>query len=152
FEGSVRPVHLYAKPVILHAIREIAERAQNGFVLGSTDAGRAKWVESLANELGVSAGFVFKRRVSGEETEVRALSADVNGRDVVIYDDMIRTGSSLLNAAEAYRGAGAARVFVVATHGLFPGGALVRLESSGLIERIICTDTHPRALELRSHF
>ena len=90
--------------------------------------------------------------VSGEETEVRALSADVRDCDVVIYDDMIRTGSSLLHAAEAYRNAGAVRVFVVATHGLFPGDALARLRGSGVIERIVCTDTHPRALEHRSDF
>jgi ribose-phosphate pyrophosphokinase len=151
FEGSVRPVHLYAKPVILEAIRELAA-GSSSFVLGSTDAGRAKWVESLANEMGVNAGFVFKRRISGLETEVRALSADVRGRDVILYDDMIRTGSSLLHAAEAYRGAGATRVFVVATHGLFPADALARLRASGAVERVVCTDTHPRAIAQRCDF
>ena len=149
FEGGIRSTHVYGKPFVMAAARRLAPA---GLVLASTDAGRAKWVESLANELGVSAGFVFKRRVSGEETEVRALSADVRDCDVVIYDDMIRTGSSLLHAAEAYRNAGALRVFVVATHGLFPGDALARLRDSGVIERIVCTDTHPRALELRSDF
>jgi ribose-phosphate pyrophosphokinase len=144
FEGSVRPVHLYAKAVILDAVRELTAGAE--YVLGSTDAGRAKWVESLANELGVSAGFVFKRRISGAETEVRALSADVRDRDVVIYDDMIRTGSSLVHAAEAYRASGARRIFVVATHGVFPGDALARLRSSNAFERIVVTDSHPRAL------
>ena len=143
FEGNVRPVHLYAKPLILEAIRALGD---GDFVLASTDAGRAKWVESLANELGVSAGFVFKRRISGSETEVRAMSADVRDRDVVVYDDMIRTGSSLAHAAAAYRGAGARRVFVVATHGIFPGDALASLASGGLVERVVCTDSHPRAV------
>ena len=155
FEGSLRPVHLYAKTLILQAIRELpldgmgaapVSDAGPTFVLASTDAGRAKWVESLANELGVSAGFIFKRRISGAQTEVRALSADVRDRDVVLYDDMIRTGSSLIHAADAYRSAGARRVFVVATHGLFPGDALERLRVSGTVERVVCTDTHPRAL------
>ncbi len=145
FEGNVRPVHLYAKEVILDAVRELAGGGE--FVLGSTDAGRAKWVESLANELGVGAGIVLKRRLSGTETEVRAMSADVRDRDVVVYDDMIRTGGSLIHAAVAYRTAGAKRILVVATHGIFPGDALARLQTSGVIERVVCTDTHPRAVE-----
>ncbi len=142
FEGDVRPVHLYAKSIILNAARELGGDA---FVLGSTDAGRAKWVESLANELGVSAGFILKRRLSGERTEVVALSADVRGARVVIYDDMIRTGGSLINAAEAYKSAGATSVSVVTTHGVFPGGAIDKLRASGVISRIVCTDSHPAA-------
>ena len=146
FEGAIRPVHLYAKPLIEQAITAIA--AGLDVVLASTDAGRAKWVESLANDLGVSAAFVLKRRLAGDKTEVVAMSAHVEGRHVIIYDDMIRTGGSLIEAARAYRDAGAARVSAVTTHGLFPGGALARIEASGLIDRIACTDTHPRAREL----
>src|SRR5260370_24823755 len=57
---------------VIHALaREIAGR---DFVLGSTDAGRAKWVESLSNELGVPAAFVYKRRRGPESTEVTAVS------------------------------------------------------------------------------
>lgn len=144
FEGDVAPVHLYARPVILEAIREVGG---GSFVLGSTDAGRAKWVESLANHLGVAAGFVLKRRVDGSRTEVLALSADVKGQTVVLYDDMIRTGSSLLQAASAYKAAGAARVSVVATHGVFPRDAAATLKKSGLLEVVVVTDTHPAALE-----
>ncbi|MEM1414815.1 MAG: ribose-phosphate diphosphokinase [Myxococcota bacterium] len=150
FQGSVRPVHLYATPVVLELIRELA--GGEDFVLGATDAGRAKWVESLANDLGVDAGFVFKRRVSGEETEVTALAADVKGKTVVIYDDMIRTGGSLMGAARAYRAAGAARIAAVTTHGVLPGEALARIQASGLFTRIACTDTHPRARELMEAF
>ena len=89
FSGNIRPVHLQARSVVLQAIRDFGGE---DFVLGATDAGRAKWVESLANDLQVDAGFVFKRRLSDRETEVTALAADVEGRPVVIYDDMIRTG------------------------------------------------------------
>jgi len=149
FEGSLCPVHLYAKSIVLESIRELGG---DNFVLGATDAGRAKWVESLANELNVSAGFVFKRRLDGERTEVVAMNADVRGRKVVIYDDMIRTGGSLIQAAEAFRAAGATQVAVVTTHGLFPGEAVTRIQKCGAIERIICTDSHPRARELASDF
>lgn len=146
FADPIRPVHLYARPVVLELIRELASEAGgDSFVLGATDAGRAKWVEHLANQLGVDAAFVFKRRLDGSRTEVTALAADVEGREVVLYDDMIRTGGSLLGAAQAYLDAGATGVSAVCTHGIFPGDALKRLESSGLLRRVAATDTHPQA-------
>ncbi|OGQ86125.1 MAG: ribose-phosphate pyrophosphokinase, partial [Deltaproteobacteria bacterium RIFOXYA12_FULL_58_15] len=145
FEGDVQPFHLYATPVILEIVGRFGG---DDFVMACTDAGRAKWVESLANKLGVSASFVFKRRLSGTHTEVTAVSAQVEGRNVVIYDDMIRTGGSLLQAAQAYRGAGAKRIVAVATHGLFPGDSVKRIIDSGLFEVVEVTDTHPRAVEL----
>lgn len=145
FEGPVRPTHVYAKPVIAEVARKLGG---DDFVIGCTDAGRAKWVESLANDLDVTAAFVFKKRLSGDKTEVTAVSAQVAGRRVVIYDDMIRTGGSLMGAAEAYRAAGAVEISALATHGLFPGDALARLRASGLFAAIACTDSHPRAREL----
>ncbi len=145
FEGALRALHCYGKPVV-----EQAARAVGGadFVLACTDAGRAKWVESLANDLGVTASFVFKRRLSGERTEVLAVSAQVQGKQVIIYDDMIRTGGSLMGAARAYLEAGATSIAAIATHGLFPRDALDKLTASGLFTHIVCTDSHPRARAL----
>lgn len=149
FEGPVRPSHVYAKPIIA----EIARRLGGAdFVLGCTDAGRAKWVESLANDVGVTAAFVFKRRLSGDRTEVSALDAQVQGKRVVIYDDMIRTGGSLVNAARAYRDAGAVSIDAIATHGLLPGDSIARLQATGLFGKVVVTDSHPRAVELASDF
>lgn len=145
FSGLIRPVHLQARDRILEAARRLGG---DGFVMACTDAGRAKWVEYLANELGVTASFVFKRRLSGDETEVTAVSAQVRDRPVVIYDDMIRTGGSLIGAAQAYHDAGAARISAIATHGLFPGDALARIRESGLFDHIVTTDSHPRAVTL----
>jgi len=142
FEGTIRPFHVYAKPVIQQLARELAG---DSFVLGSTDAGRAKWVESLANDLRVPAAFVFKRRTSGETTEVMAVSASLRGETVVIYDDMIRTGGSLMNAARAYREAGAGKLIAIATHGVFPRDAAARVIASGLFEHVAVTDSHPNA-------
>ncbi len=154
FEGSVQPVHLYARPVILDAIRAFGDPDGDGgeFVVACTDAGRAKWVQSLANALGMPASFVFKRRTSGSETEITAVSAQVEGRRVVIYDDMIRTGGSLVSAARAYQGAGATSIAAVATHGVFPADALDRIRKSGLFAGVATTDTHPRALALAGGF
>jgi ribose-phosphate pyrophosphokinase len=143
FEGTIRPFHVYAKPVIEKLARELAGPQ---FVLGSTDAGRAKWVESLANDLGVPAAFVFKRRLSAASTEVTAVSATLSGETVVIYDDMIRTGGSLLNAARAYREAGAGKLFALATHAVLPEGAFERILASGLFEAVGVTNSHPNAL------
>ncbi|CAL1521493.1 ribose-phosphate diphosphokinase [Chitinophaga sp. MM2321] len=147
FESGIRPMHLYAKDFVKEAALEMA--AGRPFVLASTDAGRAKWVESLANDLHVPAAFVFKRRISGDETAITAISADVKDKIVIIYDDMIRTGGSLIHAAESYRDAGAAEICVITTHGIFAGNGFQKIKNSGIIKRIICTDTHPNALLIK---
>ena len=149
FEGGIRPIHVYAKDLILDAARRLGG---TDFVLACTDAGRAKWVESLANDLGVQAAFVYKRRVSGSETHVTGVSAQVAGKRVVIYDDMIRTGGSLINAAQAYRDAGAVAIDAIATHGLFPGDSLARIQATGLFGQVATTDSHPRAVALSSGY
>jgi len=149
FEGGIRPVHVYGKALVLDAARRLGG---DDFVLACTDAGRAKWVESLANDLGVDAAFVYKRRVDGNRTEVTGVSAQVAGKRVVIYDDMIRTGGSLINAAAAYRDAGAAAIAAIATHGVLPGDSIERLRGSGLFGTIVVSDSHPRANALRGDF
>jgi ribose-phosphate pyrophosphokinase len=146
FEGGIHPMHVYGRAVIEPLARHLAG---DSFVLGSTDAGRAKWVESLARDLAVPAAFVYKRRTSAEATEVRAVSTQLNGETVVIYDDMIRTGTSLMNAARAYRDAGAGELVAVATHAVFPGDAFGRIRASGLFAAVATTNSHPRALQLQ---
>ena len=148
FEGGIRPIHVYGKSLVTAAARRLGGA---DFVLACTDAGRAKWVESLANDLNVAVAFVYKRR-HDDETTVTGVSAQVAGKRVVIYDDMIRTGGSLIGAALAYRDAGAVAIDAVATHGLFPGDSLARLEESGLFGRIVVTDSHPRAVALQGAF
>jgi ribose-phosphate pyrophosphokinase len=148
FEGGIRPIHMYGKSLVTAAARRLGGA---DFVLACTDAGRAKWVESLANDLNVAAAFVYKRR-HDDATEVTGVSAQVSGKHVVIYDDMIRTGGSLLNAARVYRDSGAVAIDAIATHGLFPGDSLARIAQSGLLGRIIVTDSHPRAVALQDHF
>ena len=147
FEGGIRPIHVYGKSLVIAAARRLGG---DSFVLACTDAGRAKWVESLANDLEVPAAFVYKRRLDGEQTEVTGVSAQVGGKRVVIYDDMIRTGGSLINAARAYRDAGATNIDAIATHGLFPGDSLAKLRATGLFGKIVVSDSHPRAVDLAS--
>jgi ribose-phosphate pyrophosphokinase len=148
FEGGIRPVHIQGKSLVTAAARRLGGP---DFVLACTDAGRAKWVESLANDMNVAAAFVYKRR-HDDATAVTGVSAQVAGKRVVIYDDMIRTGGSLMLAARAYRDAGAVAIDAIATHGVFPVDSLARIAASGLLGRIVVTDSHPRAVALQSGF
>jgi ribose-phosphate pyrophosphokinase len=139
FEGDTVALELYAETKIIAAIERLGLKR---LCLASTDMGRAKWVQTLANRLHAPVALIHKKRLSGSETRVHAVVGDVTGMDVVIYDDMIRTGGSLLQAAEAYLKAGAAAVYAAATHLVLPEGTIAKLEASSLA-RIIGTDTHP---------
>jgi ribose-phosphate pyrophosphokinase len=145
FESNVHATHIYCKQLIIDAILKLGG---NNFVLAATDAGRAKWVESLANEMKVSSAFIYKNRLSATETEVVGINADVQDKNVVIYDDMIRTGGSLMKAAAAYRNKGANKIFVVTTHGMFSNNALDKIAEQGIIEKIICTNSHASAIAI----
>lgn len=144
FDSDVQPQHIYCTELNEQNARMLANGED--FVLAATDAGRAKWVESMANQMGVRGAFIYKRRHSAVETEVLAVNANVQDSHVIIYDDMIRTGGSLLEAAKAYKQEGASKISVMTTHGLFTNNALERLAGSGMISGIISLDTHPNAV------
>ena len=139
--------HIYGAPVIPELSRSVTGGRR--YVLGATDAGRAKWVESLSRQLGVDPAFVYKRRdPSSGDISLTGVNADVKDNEVVIYDDMIRTGSSLIQAARAYQVAGASRIHAVTSHLVLPPGALDRLRASGLFETISGTNSHPGSNQL----
>jgi ribose-phosphate pyrophosphokinase len=150
FEGDVVALELYAEPKIVKAIESLG---LSDLCLASTDMGRAKWVEVFANRLQAPVALIHKKRVSGSQTKVSAVVGDVAGKNVVIFDDMIRTGGSLIQAAECYLNAGAKSVHAAATHLVIPEGTVAKLEASPLA-RIIGTDTHPnhRLVEGRPRF
>ncbi|MEZ4300075.1 MAG: ribose-phosphate diphosphokinase [Polyangiaceae bacterium] len=139
--------HLYGAPLVTSTIRKIM--ADRPFVLGATDAGRAKWVQSLAGNLGVEPAFVYKKRdpVTGD-IALTGINADVSGREVMIYDDMIRTGSSLLQAGRAYKAAGATKVHAIASHLILPGGSVDKLLTAGVFDTVSGTNSHPGSLRV----
>lgn len=147
FDDSHVTHHVYGYPVITRAMRALASSPD--FIVGATDAGRAKWVESLARTLGVAPAFVYKRR-DGESGAIAmtGINADVRGREVIVYDDMIRTGTSLVQAGQAYLDAGATRIHAMASHLVFPAGALDRIRASGVFHTIAGTDSHPASQQL----
>ena len=139
--------HLYGAPIITSLVRRAM--GDRPYVLGATDAGRAKWVQSLAKELGVEPAFVYKRRDSKSGAlSITGVNADVRGREVVMYDDMIRTGSSLLQAGRAYLEAGASAVHAVASHLVLPGQSLEKLLDSKVLSSIHGTNSHPGSLRI----
>ena len=153
FGDDVRAFHVYGKELVFESARAMAG-SEADFVLAAPDAGRAKWVQSLANELGVDVALAYKRRVGDGKVRLTGVDAKVAGRVVVIYDDMVRTGSTLIEAAQAFRAAGAERVHAVCTHLVLPGDALERLVGPGVLggppvlDGLAGTDSHPRALQL----
>jgi len=148
FGDSHTTHHIYGAPIVTQAIKRLM--ADRPYVLGATDAGRAKWVESLARKLGVDPAFVYKRRdATTGEISLTGVNADVRGMEVVIYDDMIRTGSSLIQAGKAYLAAGASKIHAVASHLVLPAGSLERIRGSGVFGEIIGTDSHPASELLR---
>jgi ribose-phosphate pyrophosphokinase len=147
FSDSHVTHHVYGSPVITAVVERIAGRRT--YVLGATDAGRAKWVESLAGRLQTEPAFVYKRRdPSSGKLSVTGINADVRDKLVIIYDDMIRTGSSLLQAAQAYHAAGAREVHAIASHLVLPGDSLARLLDSGLVSSVNGTNSHPRSAQV----
>lgn len=140
--------HLYGAPLVTSLAKDIAAGAP--FVLGATDAGRAKWVQSLARDLGVEPAFVYKHRDPDTgQVAMTGINADVRGKTVIIYDDMIRTGSSLLQAGRAYKQAGASSVHAVASHLVLPGDSADKLLGADVFTSIGGTNSHPGSQKLK---
>jgi ribose-phosphate pyrophosphokinase len=147
FDDSHITHHLYGAPLITASIRRLM--GDRPFVLGATDAGRAKWVQSLAHTLGVEPAFVYKRRdPESGGLGITGINADVRGKEVMVYDDMIRTGSSLLQAGRAYLAAGATAVHAIASHLVLPGDSLEKLRTTGVFASISGSDSHPGSQQL----
>jgi ribose-phosphate pyrophosphokinase len=147
FEDRHVTHHLYGAPIVTEMVKQAM--GDTPYVLGATDAGRAKWVQSLARTLGVEPAFVYKQRDSSSGSlSVTGINADVAGKEVVVYDDMIRTGSSLVQAGRAYLAAGASRVHAVASHLVLPGDSLKKIMDSGVFTTVRGTDSHPGSRSL----
>lgn len=147
FEGYLHSVHLSAAGLVLDVVNRIAKENSGDTVVACTDAGRAKWVQQLANDAGLTAAFVYKARRGGGTT-VTGVNADVAGKHVIVYDDMVRTGGSLIQAGKAYKDAGAKAITAIATHGVLPGDSLGKIEACGYFSALYCTDSLPNVIAL----
>ncbi len=131
--------HLYAVNVFEEDIRR--KRLKSPVVV-SPDAGGIKMARAYAKRFGGDLAIVDKRRSSPEATEVMHILGEVKGRTCILVDDLIATGSSLVEAADALQEAGATEVYACVTHPVLSGPARSRIASSALKELIV-TDTIP---------
>jgi ribose-phosphate pyrophosphokinase len=131
--------HLFAAPVLLDAIRKIDTRE---LVIVSPDVGGLTRARAIAKRLEASLAVIDKRRTGKNETEILNVVGEVEGKDVLILDDIIDTAGTLVQAEAALRRQGARRTYAAAVHGVFSGPALDRIEASGL-ESLLVTNTIP---------
>lgn len=104
------------------------------------DKGALERAAAAADLIDVPVDHLEKTRLSPTEVRMAAKELDVKGRRVAIVDDLIASGSTMLQAAQQLKAQGATHVYAACTHGLFTGNALPRLLSQG-IDRVLCTDT-----------
>jgi ribose-phosphate pyrophosphokinase len=133
--------HLSATPVFYDYFMRIRGELQN-LCLVSPDVGNVKVAESFANMLGGELAIIHKRRIDGKEVKTGGLIGSVKGKTVLMYDDMITTGGTVVEAARLVLEEGAAKIIVAATHPVMVGLAMERLSASP-ISRIVCTNTIP---------
>ena len=109
-------------------------------VVVTPDVGGIKMARAYAKNLGADLAIVDKRRVSGSEIAIEHMIGDVEDMDVILVDDMISTAGTITDACRMALAHGARKAYIAATHGLFCGSALERIENSS-VERIFVTDT-----------
>lgn len=131
--------HLYARKVIFERLRQLNISGETTVIL-APDTGSAPMSQAYSKHLGVGFALVDKRRTAPNKAEVVHLIGDLEGKQVIIIDDMIDTGGTLVNAANAAMKSGAISVMAFATHGILSGPAVKQLNSSP-IEKIIVTNT-----------
>ena len=137
--------HLYAVTVFEKYLRSKKIKSP---VVVSPDVGGIKMARGYAKRLEAGLAIVDKRRNSPEATEVMHILGEVKGKTCILVDDLIATGSSMVEAAEAVRKAGATAVYACVTHPIMSGSARDRIAGSCLKELIV-TDTIPLAAEKR---
>ncbi len=134
--------HLYAKPVIVNALREKFPEGCDHLTVVSPDVGGVKMARAYSDALGARLAIVAKHRVSATEVEAMQVIGDVEGRDVVLIDDMTETAGTLCAAADILRDNGAKRIFAAVSHAVIGDLGHERIENSA-IEEVITTDSTP---------
>lgn len=131
--------HLYAINV---TERYIKDKKINNLVVVSPDVGGIKLARAYSKRLNAGLAIVDKRRSSPDAIEVMNILGEVKAKNCLLVDDLIATGSSLVEAAQAIKKAGALTVSACISHAILSGPAVERIESSSL-EELIVTDTIP---------
>jgi ribose-phosphate pyrophosphokinase len=141
--------HLYAKPVLINYLRERHPDTSNLTVV-SPDVGGVKMARAYADALGAELAIVAKHRISSTRVEAMNVIGEVEGRDVLLVDDMTETAGTLTAAAEILHKHGAKRIYAGVSHAIISELALTRLADSA-IEEVITTDSVPQAHGSKIH-
>ncbi|MCD6382310.1 MAG: ribose-phosphate pyrophosphokinase [Candidatus Hydrothermae bacterium] len=130
--------NLYATPIFKEYFGHLDPER---YVIVSPDIGSIKRARHIANKLGnLPIALVDKRRPSPNRAEVINIVGEVSGKDLLIVDDIIDTGSTLCEAAKALKDKGANLIRAAATHGLFSGNAGEKIDQAP-IDEVVITDT-----------
>ncbi len=130
--------NLYAMPVIVKDITDYL--GQGNLMVVSPDVGGVVRARALAKRLGADLAIVDKRRERAGESEVMNIIGDVEGRSCILIDDIVDSGGTMCNAADALLREGAKDVCAYATHGVLSGGAVARIKGSKL-KSLVITDS-----------
>lgn len=126
--------HLFAAPVFAEYIRS---KHLKDLVIVSPDVGGVARARHFAKRFDAPIAIVDKRRPAPNQAEVLHVIGDVQGKNAILYDDMVDTAGTITEAARLIMKHGAANVFAVASHGVLSGPALERIKASPLEELII---------------
>lgn len=129
--------HLYAAPVIFDYLKKAAIP---NLVVVSPDLGGLKMAAAYAQQLGAELAIVAKRRTSPTETEAISVIGDIEGRNVLLVDDLTETAGTLVNAAALLKNRGARQIRACVSHALVNDLGAERLRKS-VIDELITTDT-----------
>jgi len=109
----------------------------------SPDVGSIKMARAYAKRVSAGLAIIDKRRVSPEKAEAMHIMGEVEGKNVIIIDDMIATGSSLIEAVEALKKAKAKTIYAAITHGILSGPAIQRIDQCKGLEKLLISDSVP---------
>ena len=132
--------NVYSSPVLLG---EVWKQKYDDLVVVSPDVGGVVRARALAKRLDTPLAIVDKRRERAGESEVMNIIGDVKGKSCILIDDIVDSGGTLVNAAEALLAQGAKDVTAYITHGVLSGGAVSRITNSKLRELVITDSIQP---------
>jgi len=131
--------HLFASPVLIEYFMEVG---LEDLTIVAPDIGSVRMARALAKRFKAPFALIDKRRPMPNVAEVMNVIGEVEGKNVILFDDMIDTGGTIVNAAKALEEHGAKDIYVGCTHGVFSGDALRRIDDSPIKEFVI-TNTIP---------
>src|ERR671926_241065 len=133
--------NLFAAPAMVADIKQRLD-LKNVMVV-SPDVGGVVRARALAKRIDAPLSIVDKRRERAGESEVMNIIGDVSGRSCILVDDIVDSGGTLCNAAEALLAQGAREVYAYITHGVLSGGAVARVAASKLKELVLTDSIQP---------